>query len=281
MRQQTTLREDKFSNALSSILLLSGIFLLLGFMGASFLGRQGLLLAPLVLVSVLLFEYLTPADWLFRLHKAHRFPRDHALHDLFLSVRQQFELDDHVQLYYSRVNMFNALTVGVGPNAAIILTLPLIERFSGKELEGVLAHEMAHVKNHDLRFMNIAQVATRLVSDLSSFIVLFAILFMPFSFLSGFPGVSLMAFLLALIAPWLAVLMQMKLSRTREFSADLDAADKLGDPGGLISALIKLESWQSGNPFFSLFKRRTHPLHSHPETEERVERLRSYGARAA
>lgn len=272
--------EDGLGNTFSSILLLTGIFLLLGLTGASLLGVQGLILAPMVIVSVLIFEYVTPLDWLLRLYRAEPVPIDHPVYGIFSDLCRRFGMKK-IDLFYSRAGIINALTLGTGASAAIVLTLPLIERLGLGELEGVMAHEIAHVKNRDLRFMNIAQVATRMVSDLSSVIILVAFVLLPFAILTDYQGISLISIILAIASPYLSILMQMKLSRTREFAADLSAVEVIKNPNGLISALLKLEAMQQGNRFLTLFRRRTHSLHSHslhshPETTERVERLKSY-----
>lgn len=271
------IQEDRLSNWIKSMLLLLGIFILLGLMGSSLLGVQGLILAPMVIISVLVFEYATPREWMLRIHRAEPVPRDLPLYRLFEELCHRLNLDGQVDLYYSRVNMLNALTLGTGSRATIVLTLPLLETFTVSEVEGVIAHELSHVKNRDLRFMSIAQVATRMVSDLSTLVIFAAFILVPLSLLTGSPHLPLLSVMLAIVSPYLAILMQMKLSRTREFAADLGAVEAIRNPDGLISALLKLEAMQLNMGLFGLFRRRTHPLHSHPETRERVERLNSYG----
>ena len=149
---------------------------------------------------------------------------------------------------------------------------------NGRELAGVLAHEIAHVVNNDVRVMGLADAISRTTSAMSRF----GLLTMLFSFSGTMMGQSFGRFaaagLVLFFAPTILILLQLAISRTREFDADLGAAEITGDPIGLAMALEKLESTQKKSIFQRIFSpgpNRSQPamLRTHPETKERVERL--------
>ena len=145
------------------------------------------------------------------------------------------------------------------------------------KLAGILAHELAHVQHRDTSVLGIADVFTRTISTLSRV----GLLMMLFSFSSVF-GNSTFAFLVVgvilFFAPSAAVMLQLALSRTREFNADRGAAELTGDPEGLAAALKKIERMAQGGFLRKLLgpgMRRQQPamLRTHPPTEDRVEAL--------
>jgi heat shock protein HtpX len=140
----------------------------------------------------------------------------------------------------------NAFATGRNPEHAIIcVTTGLLQKMNRLELEGVLAHEMSHIKNYDIRFMTLVTVMVGIVTLLSDWILR--------SFLwgrknsgreEGKLGIVLIiiGLLLAILAPLIATLIKLAISRKREFLADADAALLTRYPAGLASALAKLES---------------------------------------
>lgn len=172
----------------------------------------------------------------------------------------------------------NAFAVGNRHQAAIAVTEGLLARLGPRELAGVLAHEISHIRNGDIRIMGLADLTSRLTRLMAWLGILLLIVSLPL-LLSGQASVPLPLVLLLMASPSLSTLLQLALSRTREFDADLDAARLTGDPLGLISALRKMEA-----PAWSFWGRVLRPrrlsdqpsvLRTHPSTEERVERLAS------
>ena len=147
-----------------------------------------------------------------------------------------------------------------------------------REIAGVLAHEVSHIRNRDLWLMSVAYLAGRLTRLMSLFGVALVIVGLPL-WLSGAGGVPLLLIPLLVFAPQITTLLQLALSRAREFDADLDAAGLTGDPEGLASALAKLERYQRSAWEQILFPGYRLPqpsvLRTHPPTEERVARLRA------
>jgi heat shock protein HtpX len=192
----------------------------------------------------------------------------------------------------------NAFATGRDPqHAAVAVTSGLMAMMSKQELEGVLAHEMSHVGNYDIRLMMVVVVLVGVVVMLSDW-------FLRFTFWGGMGddndndrgefGVILMVagILLALLSPLFATLIQLAISRKREFLADADGANLTGYPEGLASALEKIS--KDEKPLARANKATAHlyianPLRdhegsargwfaglfdTHPPVEERITRLR-------
>jgi heat shock protein HtpX len=183
----------------------------------------------------------------------------------------------------------NAFATGRDPeHAAVCVTTGLLDRVSDEELSGVLAHELAHVKNRDTLTMTITATIAGAVSMLANFAFFFGGRRNPL----GLIGVLLVS----LLAPIAAVLVQMTISRTREFEADRAGAEISGRPLWLASALAHIDraAQATGNPEADANPATAHmfivnPLHggfaglfsSHPPTEERIARLRAMAGTTA
>lgn len=191
----------------------------------------------------------------------------------------------------------NAFATGRNPeNAVICVTTGLLEKLDYYELEGVIAHEMSHIKNYDIRLSCI-------VSVMVGFIVMIADLFSRMLFWGGLRDrdsdsrangiLMLIGLIFLILSPIFGSLMQLALSRKREFLADATAVEFTRNPDGLISALQKLENDPNQletansatanmyivNPFrkdTKEGKKRTTSIWStHPSTADRIEALRN------
>ena len=169
-----------------------------------------------------------------------------------------------------------AFATGTPEDSAIALSDGMLRAMDGRELAGVLAHEVAHVAHRDLWLMTFADMTARLVALASLAGQVLLLLNLPLILL-GEVHVPWLALLLLVFAPTLASLLQRALSRAREFDADLGGARLTGDPAGLARALAKLErrvgrAWEE---VLLLGRRIPEPslLRTHPPTEERVRRL--------
>src|SRR5262249_39233429 len=181
-------------------------------------------------------------------------------------------------IYISPSLTLNAFATGTPQSAAIGITEGLLRRLSLRELAGVVAHEISHVRNNDLAVMGLADVMTRFTQILSYLALFLAIINLP-AMLLGDSDISLSALLLLYLAPSAGSLLQLGLSRTREDDADVARAMLTGDPRGLASVLDKLERYQ-GHFWEDLMfpvpgRRIPQPslLRSHPPTEDRIRRL--------
>lgn len=176
----------------------------------------------------------------------------------------------------------NAFATGRNPaHASVAVTQGILRLMDDRELEGVLAHELGHVKNRDILISSVAATIAAAITWAARMALWFG----------GRrddeeEGGGAGALLMLILAPIAAMLIQMAISRTREYSADAAAAEYTGAPGGLISALKKLEGWSkrvpmdaspatahmfiikpfTGGSVMRLFS-------THPATEERIARL--------
>ena len=176
------------------------------------------------------------------------------------------------------------LTPGQIPNAAailspseprIVMTTALADTLDGSQLSGVLAHEVAHIRNKDLLILGLSGAMHELVAFTGQLGWLFMLL-MPWSFLAGSNRPGFLSLAVFLASPLLSGLVYTALMRTREFAADLGAAELLGSPRPLASALALLErrtrSWL-WNFFPYRPSRETGVFRTHPDNSERRERL--------
>lgn len=181
------------------------------------------------------------------------------------------------QLYYVPSPMPTAFTIGRRGEIAIAITDGLLRTLDMRELTGVLAHEISHIRNHDLWVMNLADGISRLTSLLAMFGFFLFFAAVPVLLVTGDARALFVAIVL-ILAPTVAALLQLALSRAREFEADLGAATLTGDPMALASALEKLDHAYAGPWERILMPGRRMPdpslLRSHPRTEDRIARLR-------
>jgi heat shock protein HtpX len=200
------------------------------------------------------------------------------LHAIVRQLAMRAELPAMPELYYVPSRMMNAFAVGRPEDSAIAVTDGLLRGLNLRQVTGVLAHEMSHIRNGDLKVMALGDVLTRLTSLMST-LGLIALAFSLPAMLAAGMQIPWLAILLLIFAPTIGGLMQLALSRAREYDADLDAAGLTGDPQGLASALLTLERRQ-GRLWEGLLlpgSRLPDPslLRTHPPTEERARRLMS------
>jgi heat shock protein HtpX len=180
------------------------------------------------------------------------------------------------KLYFISSQLTNAFTVGRRDDAALAITSGTLRALSLRELAGVLAHEISHLANNDTRVMALADVVSRLTRAMSLAGMVLFIGNLPLMMM-GQARFSWLLILLLVFAPTVGTLLQLALSRTREYDADMEAAALTGDPAGLASALRKLERHQGAMWEEILLPGRRIPdpsiLRTHPDTEERVRRL--------
>jgi len=178
----------------------------------------------------------------------------------------------------------NAFATGRNPNhASVAFTEGILRTMNDRELEGVVAHELGHVKHRDILISSVAAT----IASAITFIARMAFWFGPRSSSDDERGSAWGGLLMLIVAPIAAALIQMAISRTREFSADEASAKYTGNPDYLISALRKLESGIARNPMSDASPSTAHMFilnpfgrgglmrlfSTHPSTEERIARL--------
>lgn len=266
-------------NRVQTLLLISLLLGISSLAGSLLLGTMGAWLALGASLAALLLAPVASTRLTLAMYRARPISPQQAP-ELYAMVRQLAErahLAQAPQLYYVPTTLANAFAVGNRQSAAIAVTDGLLRTLNLHELAGVLAHELAHVIHGDLRVMGLADYVSRLTGVFAlagQFMLLFAL---P-GLLFGYTTINWGGLLLLMLSPHLALLAQLKLSRVREFNADLKAVELTGDPQTLAKALEKIEQadhpWQAillpgwGNPEPSW-------LRTHPATEERVQRLQA------
>jgi heat shock protein HtpX len=179
----------------------------------------------------------------------------------------------------------NAFATGRNPeNAAVAATTGLLRILNERELRGVMAHELAHIKHRDILISTISATIAGAVSSLAQFGMIFG-----GRNEDGRPANPVVSLLVMMVAPIAAMLIQFAISRAREFEADRGGADISGDPTSLASALDKIHRFAQG---ISLLPAEAHPetaqmmimnpltgggisglFSTHPDTGERIARL--------
>lgn len=272
-------QHHRFRNGIQTAFLILTLLAILTLAGQLLFGTTGLWITLAAGLLALLIEPAATARLTLSLYRAHPMTPAEApqLYAVVQELARRAELPSCPRLYHVPSRIVNAFAVGSRQHAAIALTDGLLHRLERRELTAVLAHEMAHIAHGDLRVMGLADAVSRFTGLLSSIGQIMLLLSLPWA-LTGFLQVNWSAFLLLIMAPHLALLAQLGLSRVREYDADLRAAELTGDPVGLAVALQHLEqinySWKRwllpgwGNPEPSW-------LRTHPTTAERIRRLQA------
>jgi len=268
----------KLRNRIHSLLLLAAMLLLLLALCTSLFGQNGWLF---MLFAMALLLFITPraSAWLtLRLHHARPLPFEMApeLYRTVDRLAQRAQLTQHPLLFYIPSSTPNAFALTENKQPLIAVTDGLLRRLDHDELTAVLAHEISHIRNGDLEVMLLADLLTRLTASLSTTGWFMLAIFLPVWLLSGI-ALPWSAIVLLLLAPLATSLLQLALSRTREFDADLNAAELTGSAATLARALLKIE--QSNGNWWSLLFPTRHSIdpvwmRTHPSTRERVRRLR-------
>jgi heat shock protein HtpX len=227
-------------NYVRTAMLLAGLTAL--FMGVGYLigGANGALIALLVAAGMNLLSYWNSDKLVLSMHGAQEVD-ERVAPDLFRLVR---ELAQRAGLPMPRVYLMdnpqpNAFATGRNPeHAAVAVTTGLLNMLSRDEVAGVLAHELAHIKNHDTLTMTITATIAGAISMLAQFG-----LFFGGGHRDNNNGVGIIGTIaMVILAPIAAMLVQMAISRTREYSADELGAHISGRPDSLASALVRISN---------------------------------------
>jgi heat shock protein HtpX len=244
-----------FGNWLKTSILMAGIVALFGAVGALLGGREGMLLALLFGGGMNLWAYWFSDKMVLRMYKARQVDEATSPY-LYNMVR---ELAFRAQLPMPKVYIIdeaqpNAFATGRNPdNAALAATSGIMRMLTERELRGVMAHELAHVKNRDILISTLSATVAGAISMLAQFGMFFG------GRGEDRPNPALQI-LVMILAPLAAMVIQMAISRTREFGADRGGAEISGDPQALASALAKIEAYAKGVPM--------HAAEAHPETAQ-------------
>jgi len=226
-------------NYFRTAMLLAGLTAL--FMGVGYLigGASGAMIALVIAAATNLFTYWNSDRMVLSMYGAHEVDRSTAPELVGLVA----ELAGRAGLPMPRVFLMdeaqpNAFATGRNPeNAAVAVTTGLMHQLSREELAGVIAHELAHIKHHDTLLMTITATIAGAISMLAQFGMFFG----GHRDNNNGPGI-VGSILMMILAPLGAMLVQMAISRTREYAADNLGARIVGQPMWLASALVKIEN---------------------------------------
>jgi heat shock protein HtpX len=283
-------------NYMRAAILLAGLTALFMAVGYLLGGPEGMVIAFIIAVAMNLFSYWRSDKLVLSMYGAQEVD-DRTAPEFVGLVR---ELSSRAGLPMPRVYLMdnpqpNAFVTGRNPDhAAVAATTGLLDMLGPRELAGVIGHELTHIKNRDTLTMTVTATIAGAISMLAQFGGLFGGRRDSEGNRSGGLGALLAIFL----APLAAMLVQMAISRTREYAADRGSAQLSGDPLGLVSALGKLDnaarqienrSAQQNPATAPLFivnplsgVRMDNLFSTHPSTENRIAALEELaGARAA
>lgn len=275
------------ANHVRTFMLLAAMTALFGVVGFAIAGEGGIIIALLIAGGMNLFAYWNSGSMVLRMYGAREVDAASAP-GLYGIVRQLAERAEMPmpKVYVIENPQPNAFATGRNPeNAAVAATTGLLQRLSDEEVAGVMAHELAHVKSRDTLTMTVTATLAGAISLLANFGLFFGAMGNRNNPL-GLVGILLMA----ILAPLAAAVVQMAISRAREYEADRIGAEICGRPLWLAGALDKIQraaksidnNKAEANPATAhMFI--INPLHvhtvdglfsTHPPTEERIRRLR-------
>ena len=274
----TDIRRHNFLNFIQSGLIVLGMAVILGTIGWMFFGFTGLLVTLAIgLVFMMSSSRVTP-KMLTKLYGAKPVSPEQApdLYRILAELSKRAELPQVPKLFYLPSKIMNAFATGRKDNSYVVVSDGLLRALTPRELTGVIAHEVTHIRNNDMWVMGVADLFSRLTSFIST-AGQFMLIFGLGLFMFGERNIPFLGLLLLIFAPILSSLLQLGLSRTREYDADLGAFELTNDARGLASALSKLEKYHGGlmEKIILPGRKQEQPslLRTHPQTEDRIERL--------
>jgi heat shock protein HtpX len=278
-------------NTTKTIVLMVGLTVLLVFIGGAFFGRQGMIYAFIFAFAMNMFNYWFSDKLVLRMYNAQEVTEAEApmlwgvTHDLALKMNMPMP-----KVYVIPSDAPNAFATGRNPNhAAVAATEGILKLLTREELEGVMAHELGHVRNRDILIGTIAATIAGAVSMLAH-MAQWAMIFGGGrrSDRDEGPGGAIAGLAMIILAPIAALLIQMAISRSREYEADASGARLCGNPIWLANALRKLHAGSQRVPLdanpatahmFIVNPLRggglTSLFSTHPPIEERIARLES------
>jgi len=276
-----------FGNWLKTAILMAGIVALFGAVGLALGGQGGMLLGLLLAGGMNFFAYWNSDKMVLRMYDAQQVDETSApmLYRIVAELARNAEIP-MPKVYIANEAQPNAFATGRNPeHAAVCATTGIMQLLSERELRGVMAHELTHVKHRDTLISTISATVAGAISMLAQFGMFFG----GRSREEG--GNPFLSILVMILAPIAAMLIQMAISRAREFEADRGGAEISRDPQALASALQKIHNYAHQIPNDTAEQ---HPetaqmmiinplsaggisglFSTHPQTEERVARLMS------
>jgi heat shock protein HtpX len=275
-------------NWVKTAMLMAAIMALFGVIGSMLGGARGMVLALAFGGVMNVFAYWFSDKMVLRMYNAQEV--DEASAPQFYNMVRELAMRAQMpmpKVYLIEEDQPNAFATGRNPeHAAVAATTGILRMLTPREIRGVMAHELTHVKHRDILISTISATMAGAISALANFAVFFG-----GRDSEGRPANPLVGLLVAILAPLAASLIQMAISRAREFEADRGGAEISGDPNALADALYKIDAYARGIPMPTA---EAHPetaqmmimnplsggglrglFSTHPATEERIVRLRA------
>ena len=262
------------------------MLVLFALVGQAFAGTGGMMIALLVAMGMNVVSYWYSGSIVLRMYGAEEVSRDEApeLHEMVDRLRKRADLP-MPKVCIVPSDQPNAFATGRNPeNAVVAVTQGIMNTLDRDELAGVIAHELAHIKNRDMLTSTVAATMAAAITLIARFGIFF-------DRDSGF----VTSLLMMILAPLAAMLIQMAISRSREYAADRDGAEIAGNPLGLADALRTMDRVASQRPMRSANEATSHMFivnpfsgglsglrslfSTHPPTEERIGRLEEMAGR--
>lgn len=273
-------------NLMKTAVLMAAITALFMLLGRMLGGQTGMVIALVVALGMNFFSYWFSDKIVLKMYKAREV--DDSTAPQFVAMVRELSQKAGIpmpKVYLIDEDAPNAFATGRNPdNAAVAATTGIIRVLSARELRGVMAHELAHVKHRDILISTISATMAGAIGMLANFGMMFG-----GRDSEGRPSNPIAGIAVAILAPLAASLIQMAISRAREFEADRGGAEISGDPQALASALDKIHRFAQGLPMEAAER---HPetaqmmimnplsagglrglFSTHPPTEERVAAL--------
>lgn len=273
-------------NWVKTFMLMAAITALFIVIGGMIGGRSGMMFALLIALGMNFFSYWFSDKMVLRMYNAQEVDAGSApqFYGMVQDLAQRAGLP-MPRVYLINEDAPNAFATGRNPeHAAVAATTGILRVLSERELRGVMAHELAHVRHRDILTSTIAATMAGAISALANMAMFFG-----GRDENGNRTNPIASIAVAILAPLAASLIQMAISRAREFEADHGGAEICGDPQALASALDKIHRYAQGIPFQAAEE---HPataqmmimnplsgggianlFSTHPATEERIARL--------
>lgn len=270
-------------NTFKTAFLLTALTLLLMFLGRVFGGQNGMLLALIIAAVMNFVSYFFSDKIALTMYRAQPVTREQLPRAYSIVERLTQKVGIPMpRIYVIPTESPNAFATGRNPNhASVAVTQGILNLLNDEELEGVLAHELGHVRNRDILISSIAATIAGAITFMARFGIFFGA-----GDRDDRRGGGMGALLMLILAPIAAVLIQLAVSRSREYQADATGAHFTGNPYALASALAKLDAYSKrvplqatpstahlfiiqpflGMSLMSLFQ-------THPPIAKRIERL--------
>lgn len=275
-------------NSVKTVFLMTALACILMALGGIFGGRNGVMIMFIIAMGMNFFSYWFSDTMVLRAYKAQQVGEDHYLYRIVADLAQRADLP-MPKVYIIPTDVPNAFATGRNPShAAVAATEGILRLLDEDEIRGVLAHEMSHVLHRDILISTIVASFASAIAMIAN-MAQWAAIFGGGRDNDGEGGNPIALIATALLAPLAASVIQMGISRTREYMADEEGGRMIDDPIALARALAKIDNYAHYqvlpgaskatahmciiNPFAGVRGMLMNLFSTHPPTEDRIARL--------